>query len=90
MQNRILITLCTLCFTTLMSCSQNNKTVKNNKSEKPIEKVSSTKQEPHRYGGYYCPDNLGGFPAVDINNWKNVPVVNGRMATGKKLKMELP
>lgn len=84
MQNKILITLCTLCLTTFMSCSQNNQTVKNNKIEKPIEKVNVTKQEPHRYGGYYCPDNLGGFPAVDINNWKNVPVVNGRMATRKE------
>ena len=81
MQNKILITLCLLCLTTLMSCLQNNKTVKNDKAEKPIEKVALTKQEPHRYGGYYCPDNLGGFPAVDINNWKSVPVVNGRMAT---------
>ena len=81
MQNKIFITLCILCLSTLMSCSQNNKTVKNYKVEKPIEKVNSTKQEPHRYGGYYCPDNLGGFPAVDINNWKSVPVVNGRMAT---------
>ncbi len=35
----------------------------------------------HNYGGYYCPDNLNGFPAVDINNWESVPVVNGRMAT---------
>ena len=81
MQNKILITLCALCLSTFMSCSQNNPTVKNNTIEKPTEKVSATKQEPHRYGGYYCPDNLGGFPAVDINNWKNVPVVNGRMAT---------
>ena len=81
MQNKILITLCILCLTTLMSCSQNNKTVKNDTAEKSIEKVNSTKQEPHRYGGYYCPDNLGGFPAVDIKNWKSVPVVNGRMAT---------
>ena len=39
------------------------------------------KQEPHKYGGWYCPDNLNGFPAVDISNWESVPVVNGRMAT---------
>ena len=41
----------------------------------------SKKQEPHRYGGWYCPDNLYGFPAVDIEDWENVPVVNGRMPT---------
>ncbi|MBT8232200.1 MAG: hypothetical protein HKO66_00010 [Saprospiraceae bacterium] len=39
------------------------------------------KKEPHRYGGWYCPDNLGGFPAVDIRDWEMVPVVNGRMPT---------
>ncbi len=81
MQYKILIPLCILSLTIVMSCSDNNKTVKNEKVELPLEKVSSTKQEPHRYGGYYCPDNLGGFPAVDINNWESVPVVNGRMAT---------
>jgi len=41
-------------------------------------------KEPHKYGGWYCPDNLTGFPAVDINNWESVPVVNGRMATKKE------
>ncbi len=41
----------------------------------------STQKEPHRYGGWYCPDNLNGFPAVDIADWDEVPVVNGRMAT---------
>lgn len=81
MQNKIFIPLCILCIITVLSCSQNNKTVKNEKAEKPIEKVELTKQEPHNYGGYYCPDNLGGFPAVDINNWNSVPVVNGRMPT---------
>jgi len=42
---------------------------------------SGVETEPHQYGGWYCPDNLNGFPAVDINQWKNVPSVNGRMAT---------
>ena len=42
---------------------------------------NSAEKEPHKYGGWYCPDNLNGFPAVDINNWENVPIVNGRMAT---------
>ena len=81
MQNKSLNTLCIFCLVTFMSCSRNNITVENNKVEKPIEKVNKKKQEPHNYGGYYCPDNLNGFPAVDINNWKSVPVVNGRMAT---------
>ncbi|MDA9970762.1 hypothetical protein N9E56_02905 [Flavobacteriaceae bacterium] len=64
-----------------MSCLQNNKTVEDKKVEKSTEKVSSVKQEPHNYGGWYCPDNLNGFPAVDISNWRNVVVVNGRLPT---------
>jgi hypothetical protein len=39
------------------------------------------RREPHNYGGWYCPDNLNGFPVVDFSDWADVPVVNGRMAT---------
>ena len=39
------------------------------------------RREPHQYGGWYCPDNLNGFPVVDFLDWADVPVVNGRMAT---------
>lgn len=62
--------------TTFFSCSQNNATINNPTNEKV-----TVQPEPHHYGGWYCPDNLNGFPAVDINDWKDVPVVNGRMAT---------
>ena len=44
--------------------------------------------KPHKYGGWYCPDNLNGFPAVDINNWKDVPVINGRMPTQAETQTE--
>ena len=81
MKNKYIITLCILCITPLMSCSQNNTAVENHKDEGAVETVKTQKTVPHNYGGYYCPDNLGGFPAVDINNWENVPVVNGKMAT---------
>jgi len=65
----------------LTSCSQINKTIDQKEVETKKLDKEKVKTEPHRYGGWYCPDNLNGFPAVDINNWKNVPVVNGRMAT---------
>ncbi|MEQ8325330.1 MAG: hypothetical protein RID18_00220 [Cytophagales bacterium] len=76
MQNKILITLCILCLDIFTSCAQGNTEVEKIEVEK-----STEKQEPHSYGGWYCPDNLGGFPAVDIKDWNSVPVVNGRMAT---------
>ncbi len=66
--------LIALCFASCTSYSQNDDGVTKQNSE-------TTKTAPHRYGGWYCPDNLNGFPAVDITEWKNVPVVNGRMAT---------
>ena len=39
------------------------------------------RRKAHNYGGWYCPDNLGGFPAVDIEVWDKVPVILGRMPT---------
>ena len=81
MLNKSLNVLFIICLSTSISCSQKNSPVEDNKVEVAAEEVEVIKQEPHRYGGWYCPDNLYGFPAVDINNWKSVPVVNGRMAT---------
>lgn len=81
MKNKILFTLTVLCLCTFMSYAQNNTAVENSKVENSREKVNTIKQEPHKYGGWYCPDNLNGFPAVDIKNWESVPVVNGRLAT---------
>ena len=69
-------TLLLLSIFTLLSCSKNI-AIEKNKIKKPTPKVA----EQHSYGGWYCPDNLRGFPAVDIKDWENVPVVNGRMAT---------
>jgi len=80
MKNISLKVLVVLGMTVFVSCLQSNTPIQNN-PEKVVEEVTPQEQEPHRYGGWYCPDNLRGFPAVDIQNWLNVPVVNGRMAT---------
>lgn len=64
-----IIAVSLICFT---SCAQNN-------SKNKGLKVPSPKTEDHKYGGWYCPDNLRGFPPVDYNNWENVSVINGRM-----------
>lgn len=80
MKNRTLKVLVGLCLSSFMSCSQNINTPENIEVE-VLNQNETVKTEPHKYGGWYCPDNLNGFPAVDIINWENVPVVNGRMAT---------
>ena len=53
----------------------------NAESQQTGEPTNNKQETAHHYGGWYCPDNLNGFPAVDIKNWKNVPVVSGRLPT---------
>jgi hypothetical protein len=81
MKNKMFKVLIILCIISFVSCSQNNKTGETKDVEVSLQKNETIKTEPHRYGGWYCPDNLNGFPPVDITNWKNVPIINGRMAT---------
>jgi len=81
MKNKTFNLLIVICLTSLSSCLQNNKPIDKKDLEVENQINKPVKTEPHKYGGWYCPDNLNGFPAVDISDWKNVPVVNGRMAT---------
>ena len=84
MKNRILKVFVLLILSSLSSCGQNNETNLATDVAVPDQKegiVQTVPTQPHNYGGWYCPDNLTNFPAVDIGNWKNVPVVNNRMAT---------
>lgn len=66
----------------LVGCSNaENKTAKE-------EEKNKQQQPTHNYGGWYCPDNLFGFPAVDFNHWKNVPVIENRLPTEEETKTE--
>lgn len=59
------------------SCGQNEGTTH---VEKPT--VEQPKhQEPHSYGGWFCPDNFGGFPPIDVQHLDQVPVVADRLPT---------
>ena len=73
--------LIAVCLASCTTYSQDDHSVQSKTEE-------STNKEPHRYGGWYCPDNLNGFPAVDIAHWDEVPVVNGRMATEEEARTE--
>lgn len=76
------------CLISLISCSQEDKKTKNDVAKVTNNKKQTKKSKPHNYGGWYCPDNLNGFPPVDIENWKNIPVINGRMATKEEVQTE--
>ena len=77
-----------------LACTQSSteETVLKNTTEMETEvseqNYQTVKVPRHNYGAWYCPDNLRGFPPVDIANWKNVPVINGRMATEEETKSE--
>ena len=81
MKNKMFKVLIALFLISFVSCAQNNKTDDNKDVEVSNQENETIKTEPHKYGGWYCPDNLNGFPPVDIANWNNVPIVNGRLAT---------
>jgi len=55
-------------------------------TEIKVKPYKVVKVPSHSYGGWYCPDNLKGFPAVNIVDWNKVPVVNGRMATKEETR----
>lgn len=61
-----------------------NESLDSNKVERIID-VQQPKEPirkaQHPYGGWSCPDNLRGFPAVNIQDLDKVPVVNGRLPT---------
>ena len=89
MKNSAIKTLVASLLISFSSCSQNNKTTNDNKEEKHGKMVSKKiNTEPHNYGGWYCPDNLRGFPPVDIANWNKVPVIHGRMPTKEEAQSE--
>ncbi len=65
----------------LVACSQGHTADVSADTDTIVQQEDHVSAEPHPFGGWYCPDNLNGFPAVDLADWKNVPVVNGRMPT---------
>ncbi len=64
--------------------------VKSSQSEETIEKSSASIVEKqystHNYVGWYCPDNLNGFPAVNTHEWKNVPVIIDHLPNEEEVK----
>ena len=68
-----------------VSCSgqetaEKHSEVTTEKQTTPVQK----KDKPHRYGGWYCPDNFG-FTPVDINKLNEVPAIADRLPTQQEL-----
>ena len=66
----------------LSACDQNEEKVeKQDAQPENTVTVVNNHDEPHPYGGWYCPDNFGGFPPVDIQDLKSIPVITDRLPT---------
>lgn len=86
MKTRLLQMMTLTALFAILSCAQNGEISNKVKAQPSQQKGDKLMREPHNYGGWYCPDNLIGFPAVGIEDWRNVPVINGRMPTEEEVK----
>lgn len=64
--------------TSTLACKQEDHSIQKDQGEK--------QKTQHEYGGWYCPDNLRGFPAIDVQDLSTVPVVIGRMPTKEETR----
>jgi len=86
MKTNILSLLTLLIIISFASCSEKIENKDTTNAEVISLKKATVHTEPHKYGGWYCPDNLNGFPPINIANWDDVPVVNGRLATKEEIE----
>lgn len=77
----------TLISVLLMMASCSSQEMTKEATETPTTELGPVllKKEPHRYGGWYCPDNFGFVP-VDIAKLNKVPAISHRLPTEIELK----
>lgn len=63
------------------ACGQEETIPKTPKQDEGKQVAQTRYHEPHPFGGWFCPDNLNGFPPVDIQDLDKIPVVEGRLPT---------
>ena len=68
-------------FVLITSCNQNKDLESQTEMTLEEETTELTDRGQHPYGGWFCPDNVGGFPPVDIQDMDKVPVVIDRLPT---------
>ena len=80
LKERILFPVLIIGCAFITACGQNQEAEK----QVETEATATDKNEPHRYGGWYCPDNFGFVP-VDIKNLDEVPAIAHRLPTKEEL-----
>lgn len=72
-----------ICLIMICSCSPNEsvEAQSDTPTEKDAETTAVNYDEPHPYGGWFCPDNLGGLPPMDIQEYAQLDIVTDRLPT---------
>ncbi len=72
-----------IAFVSIVACDQQDEIITDEiKTEVAEEEPTASKyDEKHPYGGWFCPDNLGGFPPMDIQNLGELNVISNRLPT---------
>lgn len=87
MCNKLIISLFIINFIWFSSCDQKNDPINKIETSIKVEQPLKLKYKTqHPYGGTSCPDNLRGFPPVDIQELDKVPVVQGRLPTEEETR----
>lgn len=74
-------------FLFLISCDKKIVVEKPVKTDFLIEEpIKAQYSSIHQYGGWSCPDNLFGFPPVDLKEWDQIPVVNDRLPSREETR----
>jgi hypothetical protein len=69
----------------ITSCEQRETHIES-EAEPSAEIQTAKSVSIHNYGGWYCPDNLNGFPPVSVSEYASVPSINGRMSTQEETR----
>ena len=86
-KGKFILALLIISFGFLNACEQ--KAPADKQKQTPSGEIQTVEQKNasiHPYGGWYCPDNLNGFPPVNVADLSSVPVVNGRMSTKEEAR----
>ena len=87
LNNFVFLTLILLTVLLTPSCDQNESVDITSAIEaNEVVHTDVEKRPQHPYGGWYCPDNFGMFPPVDIDDLAQVPVVKDRLPTKEETR----
>ncbi len=83
----LLTALSSFCLILCVSCHQ-KETLEIPETAHPDQEIhgESKYKDAHAYGGWFCPDNLGGFPPLDVQQMDMLTVVEGRLPSREETR----